>query len=232
MSVRLISFDTETTGLDFSTGDRVIEIGCVEILGREKSGNEFQSYINPEGKEISKEAQEITNISPEQLSEAPKFKEIADKFIDFVKGAELVIHNAEFDIGFINNELKKIKHQVSDIRDICTVFDTLVHARKAFPGQRNNLDALSNRLGISGYDRTHHGALLDAQILADTYLSLTGGQVTFNLAENITNSDTEEDKSKKSNLQFIKFSSNNKDELEHNKFTEMITERREKETSR
>ncbi len=232
MSVRLISFDTETTGLDFSTGDRVIEIGCVEILGREKSGNEFQSYINPEGKDISKEAQEITNISPEQLSEAPKFKDIADKFIDFIKGAELVIHNAEFDIGFINNELNKIKHPVSDIRDICTVFDTLVHARKAFPGQRNNLDALSNRLGISGYDRTHHGALLDAQILADTYLSLTGGQVTFNLAENITNSDTEENKSKKSNLQFIKFSSNNKDELEHNKFTKIMTERREKETNR
>ena len=232
MSVRLISFDTETTGLDFSTGDRVIEIGCVEILGREKSGNEFQSYINPEGKDISKEAQEITNISPEQLSEAPKFKDIADKFIDFIKGAELVIHNAEFDIGFINNELNKIKHPVSDIRDICTVFDTLVHARKAFPGQRNNLDALSNRLGISGYDRTHHGALLDAQILADTYLSLTGGQVTFNLAENITNSDIEENKSKKSNLQFIKFSSNNKDELEHNKFTKIMTERREKETNR
>ena len=232
MSVRLISFDTETTGLDFSTGDRVIEIGCVEILGREKSGNEFQSYINPEGKEISKEAQEITNISPEQLSEAPKFKDIANKFIDFVKGAELVIHNAEFDIGFINNELKKIKHQVSDIRDICTVFDTLVHARKAFPGQRNNLDALSNRLGISGYDRTHHGALLDAQILADTYLSLTGGQVTFNLAENITNSDTKDDKSQKSNLQFIKFSSNNKDELEHNNFTEIMAQRREKETTR
>ena len=232
MSVRLISFDTETTGLDFSTGDRVIEIGCVEILGREKSGNEFQSYINPEGKEISKEAQEITNISPEQLSEAPKFKDIANKFIDFVKGAELVIHNAEFDIGFINNELKKIKHQVSDIRDICTVFDTLVHARKAFPGQRNNLDALSNRLGISGYDRTHHGALLDAQILADTYLSLTGGQVTFNLAENITNSDTKDDKSQKSNLQFIKFSSDNKDELEHNNFTEIMAQRREKETTR
>ena len=232
MSVRLISFDTETTGLDFSTGDRVIEIGCVEILGREKSGNEFQSYINPEGKEISKEAQEITNISPEQLSEAPKFKEIADKFIDFVKGAELVIHNAEFDIGFINNELKKIKHQVSDIRDICTVFDTLVHARKAFPGQRNNLDALSNRLGISGYDRTHHGALLDAQILADTYLSLTGGQVTFNLVENITNTNTKDDKSQKSNLQFIKFSSNNKDELEHNNFTEIMAQRREKETTR
>jgi exonuclease, DNA polymerase III, epsilon subunit family len=144
----------------------------------------------------------------------------------------LVIHNAEFDIGFINNELKKIKHQVSDIRDICTVFDTLVHARKVFPGQKNSLDALSNRLGISGYDRTHHGALLDAQILADTYLSLTGGQVTFNLVENITNTNTKDDKSQKSNLQFIKFSSNNKDELEHNNFTEIMAQRREKETTR
>ena len=121
MSARLISFDTETTGLDFSAGDRVIEIGCVEIIGREKTGNEFQTYINPEGKEISQEAQEITNISPEQLNEAPKFKDVVDKFIDFVKGAELVIHNAEFDIGFINNELKKVKHKVSDIRDILSL---------------------------------------------------------------------------------------------------------------
>ena len=124
MSARLICFDTETTGLDFSAGDRVIEIGCVEILGREKTGNEFQTYINPEGKEISQEAQEITNISPEQLNEAPKFKDIADEFIDFVKGAELVIHNAEFDVGFINNELKIVKHQISDIRDICL---SLIH---------------------------------------------------------------------------------------------------------
>ena len=232
MSARLISFDTETTGLDFSAGDRVIEIGCVEIIGREKTGNEFQTYINPEGKEISQEAQEITNISPEQLNEAPKFKDVVDKFIDFVKGAELVIHNAEFDIGFINNELKKVKHKVSDIRDICTVFDTLIHARKAFPGQRNNLDALSNRLGISGYDRTHHGALLDAQILADTYLNLTGGQVAFDLTENTHNQDTEEDKCQANNLEFIKFSSNNTDEIEHNKFIEMLAQRNEKEANR
>ncbi len=232
MSARLISFDTETTGLDFSTGDRVIEIGCVEIIGREKSGKEFQTYINPEGREISKEAQEITNISPEQLDEAPKFKDIANKFIDFVNGAELVIHNAEFDIGFINNELKKIKHEVSDIRDICTVFDTLIHARKIFPGQRNNLDALSSRLGISGYDRTHHGALLDAQILAETYLNLTGGQVTFDLAQNTANPDIKENNSQKTNLQFIKFSTNNTDEIEHNKFKEMIADRKEKETNR
>ena len=232
MSARLICFDTETTGLDFSAGDRVIEIGCVEILGREKTGNEFQTYINPEGKEISQEAQEITNISPEQLNEAPKFKDIADKFIDFVKGAELVIHNAEFDVGFINNELKVMKHQISDIRDVCTVFDTLVHARKVFPGQRNSLDALSNRLGISGYDRTHHGALLDAQILADTYLNLTGGQVTFDLAENAPNQDAKEDESQANNLEFIKFSSNNTDEIEHNKFIEMMAQRNEKEANR
>ena len=183
MSNRLISFDTETTGLDYKTGDRVVEIGAVEILGRDKSGKEYQTYLNPDGKEMSEGAAEITNISNEQLKKAPKFKEIADEFIEFVKGAELIIHNAEFDVGFINNELNLINHEVNDIRDICSVYDTLIHARKTFPGQRNNLNALSTRLGISGYDRTYHGALLDAQILADTYLNLTGGQVTFDLSE-------------------------------------------------
>ena len=186
MSNRLISFDTETTGLDYKTGDRVVEIGAVEILGRNKTGKEYQTYLNPDGKEMSEGAAEITNISDKQLKSAPKFKEIANEFIDFVKGAELIIHNAEFDIGFINNELKLIKHEVTDIREICSVFDTLIHARKAFPGQRNNLNALSMRLGIAGYDRTYHGALLDAQILADTYLNLTGGQVTFDLSETQT----------------------------------------------
>tara|TARA_Y100001970_G_scaffold77387_1_gene98376 strand:- start:4241 stop:4939 length:699 start_codon:yes stop_codon:yes gene_type:complete len=232
MSARLVCFDTETTGLDFAAGDRVIEIGCVEISGREKSGNEFQTYINPEGKEISKEAQEITNISPDQINKAPKFKDIVDEFINFVKGAELVIHNAEFDIGFINNELKMIEHQVTDIRNICTIFDTLVHARKVFPGQRNNLDALSNRLGISGYDRTHHGALLDAQILADTYLSLTGGQVTFDLAEDLSKPNIEENGSQANSLEFIKFSTKSADENEHNKFLEMIKQRNNKEANR
>ena len=192
MSKRLISFDTETTGLDFNAGDRVVEIGAVEIIGRNKTGELYQTYLNPDGKEMSEGAAEITNISNEQLKGAPKFKEVADEFIKFITGAELVIHNAEFDIGFINHELKLMDHEVKDIRDICSVYDTLIHARKAFPGQRNNLNALSMRLGISGYDRTYHGALLDAQILADTYLNLTGGQVTFDLSES-KNVDTNEE---------------------------------------
>ena len=133
MSNRLISFDTETTGLDYKTGDRVVEIGAVEILGRDKTGKEYQTYLNPDGKEMSEGAAEITNITNEQLKKAPKFKEVADEFIEFVKGAELIIHNAEFDIGFINNELNLIDHEVKDIRDICKVYDTLIHARKTFP---------------------------------------------------------------------------------------------------
>ena len=182
MSARIVTFDTETTGLDYKSGDRVIEIGLVEILGREKSKKTFQTYLNPEGKEISEGAKAITNISDSDLVNAPKFAEVVDDFIDFIKGAEVVIHNAEFDVGFINNELKIIGHSIKDIRDICTVFDTLIHARKVYPGQKNSLDALSNRLDVIGYDRQFHGALLDAQILADVYLNLTGGQVKLELS--------------------------------------------------
>ena len=229
MSNRLISFDTETTGLDYKTGDRVVEIGAVEILGRDKSGKEYQTYLNPDGKEMSEGAAEITNISNEQLKKAPKFKEIADEFIEFVKGAELIIHNAEFDVGFINNELNLINHEVNDIRDICSVYDTLTHARKTFPGQRNNLNALSTRLGISGYDRTYHGALLDAQILADTYLNLTGGQVTFDLSE----SEIKETKGKIENtsedVNFLKFNAKDEDLSEHRKFLEILGKNTDKE---
>tara|TARA_E500000178_G_scaffold355898_1_gene430424 strand:+ start:12945 stop:13643 length:699 start_codon:yes stop_codon:yes gene_type:complete len=182
VSARIVTFDTETTGLDYKSGDRVIEIGLVEIIGREKSKKTFQTYLNPEGKEISEGAKAITNISDSDLVNAPKFAEVVDDFIDFIKGAEVVIHNAEFDVGFINNELKIIGHSIKDIRDICTVFDTLIHARKVYPGQKNSLDALSNRLDVIGYDRQFHGALLDAQILADVYLNLTGGQVKLELS--------------------------------------------------
>tara|TARA_E500000075_G_scaffold135140_1_gene154673 strand:- start:605 stop:1303 length:699 start_codon:yes stop_codon:yes gene_type:complete len=182
VSARIVTFDTETTGLDYKSGDRVIEIGLVEIIGREKSKKTFQTYLNPEGKEISEGAKAITNISDSDLVNAPKFAEVVDDFIDFIKGAEVVIHNAEFDVGFINNELKIIDHSIKDIRDICTVFDTLIHARKVYPGQKNSLDALSNRLDVIGYDRQFHGALLDAQILADVYLNLTGGQVKLELS--------------------------------------------------
>ena len=229
MSNRLISFDTETTGLDFKSGDRVVEIGAVEILGRSKTGKLFQTYLNPEGKQMSEGALEITNISNEQLKNAPKFKDVVEEFIKFVNGAELVIHNAEFDIGFINNELKLIDHEIKDIRDICTVFDTLIHARKAFPGQRNNLNALSMRLGISGYDRTYHGALLDAQILADTYLSLTGGQVTFDLSESQSNEVKEEVIKQTDEIHFTNFKANENDISEHNKFLDVLRKKSNKE---
>ena len=228
MSNRLISFDTETTGLDYKTGDRVVEIGAVEILGRNKTGKEYQTYLNPDGKEMSEGAAEITNISDKQLKSAPKFKEIANEFIDFVKGAELIIHNAEFDIGFINNELKLIKHEVTDIREICTVFDTLTHARKAFPGQRNNLNALSMRLGIAGYDRTYHGALLDAQILADTYLNLTGGQVTFDLSETQTVEAKEDSENQVQDIKVVSFQSCKEDQAEHEKFLDILSKKTNK----
>ena len=229
MSNRLISFDTETTGLDFKSGDRVVEIGAVEILGRSKTGELFQTYLNPEGKQMSEGALEITNISNEQLKNAPKFKDVIEEFIKFINGAELVIHNAEFDIGFINNELRLIDHEIKDIRDICTVFDTLIHARKAFPGQRNNLNALSMRLGISGYDRTYHGALLDAQILADTYLSLTGGQVTFDLSESQSNEEKEEVIKQTDEIHFTNFKAKENDISEHNKFLDVLRKKSNKE---
>ena len=217
MSARIVTFDTETTGLDYKSGDRVIEIGLVEILGREKSKKTFQTYLNPEGKEISEGARAITNISNSDLVDAPKFSEVVDDFIDFIKDAEVVIHNAEFDVGFINNELKIIGHTIKDIRDICTVFDTLIHARKVFPGQKNSLDALSTRLDVIGYDRQFHGALLDAQILADVYLNLTGGQVKLELSS--ANKEVENNLSADTDIKFNvkKFTAQEEDLSSHQK---------------
>ena len=217
MSARIVTFDTETTGLDYKSGDRVIEIGLVEILGREKSKKTFQTYLNPEGKEISEGARAITNISDSDLIDAPKFSEVVDDFIDFIKDAEVVIHNAEFDVGFINNELKIIGHSIKDIRDICTVFDTLIHARKVFRGQKTSHDALSTRLDVIGYDRQFHGALLDAQILADVYLNLTGGQVKLELSS--ANKEVENNLSADTDIKFNvkKFTAQEEDLSSHQK---------------
>lgn len=225
MSARIVTFDTETTGLDYKSGDRVIEIGLVEILGREKSKKTFQTYLNPEGKEISEGARAITNISDSDLVDAPKFSEVVDDFIDFIKDAEVVIHNAEFDVGFINNELKIIGHSIKDIRDICTVFDTLIHARKVFPGQKNSLDALSNRLDVIGYDRQFHGALLDAQILADVYLNLTGGQVKLELSS--ANKEVENNLSADTDIKFNvkKFTAQEEDVSNHQKILLAMSEK-------
>jgi DNA polymerase-3 subunit epsilon len=225
VSARIVTFDTETTGLDYKSGDRVIEIGLVEILGREKSKKTFQTYLNPEGKEISEGARAITNISNSDLVDAPKFSEVVDDFIDFIKDAEVVIHNAEFDVGFINNELKIIGHSIKDIRDICTVFDTLIHARKVFPGQKNSLDALSNRLDVIGYDRQFHGALLDAQILADVYLNLTGGQVKLELSS--ANKEVENNIAADTDIKFNvkKFTAQEEDVSNHQKILLAMSEK-------
>ena len=231
MSNRLISFDTETTGLYFDQGDRVVEIGAVKIIGRNKTGKEFQTYINPEGREMSAKAAEITNINDNQLTDKPLFKDIADKFIDFVRGAELIAHNANFDIGFVNNELKLINHEIKDITNICKVIDTVVLARKAFPGQKNNLNSLSARLGVSGYDRTYHGALLDAQILADTYLHLTGGQVTFDLSESKTPEALEEVTNQVEDISFNSFNAGGSDLEEHKKFLDILSKKTKQEVN-
>ena len=225
MPARIISLDTETTGLDFKSGDRVIEIGAVEIIGRSKTNNTFQTYLNPQGKEISEGAKAITNISDEDLAAAPKFKDIADNFISFIKGAELVIHNSEFDLGFLNNELRLMDHTIKDISEICKVYDSLIVARKTFPGQKNSLDALSARLGVKGYDRKHHGALLDAQILSDVYLNLTGGQVALTLSQSTKKQNTIEENEKKHEQKAHLFKASQNDQKKHDENLNFLKEK-------
>ncbi len=180
---RQVVLDTETTGLEVSQGHRIIEIGCIEILHRRTTDQQFHQYLNPE-REIDAGAQEVHGITLEFLSDKPKFTAIADDFIEFVTDTELIIHNASFDVGFINSELKQAGHRITDISECCEVIDSLAMARKMHPGQKNNLDALCNRYEIDNSHRELHGALLDAQILADVYLALTGGQGSLSLAAN------------------------------------------------
>lgn len=175
--MRQIVLDTETTGLEPSEGHRIIEIGCVELLNRRLTGNHYHQYLNP-GREIDAGAIEIHGITNEQLADKPKFADIARDFLEFVNGAELIIHNAPFDVGFINSELKLMngKRAAPHIDELCTVIDTLKLAREKHPGQKNDLDSLCKRYNVDNSSRTLHGALLDAEILADVYLAMTGGQ--------------------------------------------------------
>ena len=175
---RQIVLDTETTGLNPKDGHRIIEIGCVELVNRRLTQNHFHVYINPE-REVEEEALAVHGISNEFLLEKPKFREIVDDFIDFIEGAELIIHNAPFDVGFMDHELSLLMNEPRRIETLCTVFDTLVFARKKHPGARNSLDALCKRYGIDNSHRDLHGALLDAEILADVYLLMTGGQASL-----------------------------------------------------
>lgn len=173
--MRQIVLDTETTGIDPKQGHRVIEIGCVEMVKRRLTGNTFHQYLQPD-REIDAGAIKVHGITNEDLKDKPRFGEIVDTFLTFVDGAELIIHNAPFDVGFLNHELRLLDPKLTAIGDRCQVLDTLEMARKRHPGQKNNLDALCKRYGVDNTKRDLHGALLDAEILADVYLAMTGGQ--------------------------------------------------------
>ena len=178
--MRQVVLDTETTGLEPSDGHRIIEIGCVELVDRRLTGNTYHQYIQPD-RTIDSGAIEVHGITNESLVDKPRFADIAGAFLGFIRGAELVIHNAPFDVGFINNEFKLLEQVTDAVERHCKVLDTLVLARRMHPGQRNSLDALCRRYEIDNSRRELHGALLDAEILADVYLAMTGGQVNLSL---------------------------------------------------
>ncbi|WP_455221396.1 DNA polymerase III subunit epsilon [Kaarinaea lacus] len=188
--MRQIVLDTETTGLEPSQGHRIIEIGCVELVNRQLTGNHYHQYINPD-REVEEGAIEVHGISNEFLADKPFFADIVDDFIAFIKGAELIIHNAPFDVGFINHEFNQLSGQYPTVESICTVLDTLAMARQKHPGQKNSLDALCKRYEVDNAHRELHGALLDAEILADVYLRMTGGQVTLSLGDQETDNTTQ-----------------------------------------
>ena len=182
--IRQVVLDTETTGLSWEKGNRVVEIGAIEIIERRPTGRRFQRYLNPD-REMEPGAQEITGLSLAFLADKPRFIQVVDEFLDFVRDAELVIHNASFDIGFLDYELSLAGAQHGRMGDHAQVLDTLAMARERFPGQRNSLDALCRRLNVDNAHRKLHGALLDAELLTEVYLALTAGQgaLGLNLAE-------------------------------------------------
>jgi DNA polymerase-3 subunit epsilon len=179
--MRQIVLDTETTGLEPREGHRIIEIGCVELVDRRPTRRNFHEYINPE-RRIDAEAEAVHGISNAFLADKPRFAELAERLVEYLRGAELIIHNAAFDVGFLDHEFGLWRgREAPRIADLCTVTDSLLMARKLHPGQRNGLDALCKRYAIDNSHRTLHGALLDAEILADVYLAMTGGQVALHL---------------------------------------------------
>ena len=173
--MRQIVLDTETTGLSWEKGNRVVEIGCVELFERRPTGRTFHCYLNPECP-FEPGAQEVTGLTLEFLADKPKFADVVEDFLAFIEGAELVIHNAAFDVGFLDSELSRLGPQYGRVRERASVEDSLELARQRFPGQRNSLDALCKRLGVDNSHRQLHGALLDAQLLMEAYLALTSGQ--------------------------------------------------------
>jgi DNA polymerase-3 subunit epsilon len=176
--MRQIVLDTETTGLEPQQGHRVIEIGAVEMLDRKLTGRHFHKYVNPQ-RDIDDGAFEVHGLSREFLSDKPCFAEIVDELVSFVTGAEVIIHNAGFDVSFLNHEFSRLERSPGEVADLCKVTDSLAMARHKHPGQKNNLDALCRRYQVDNSARTLHGALLDAEILADVYLAITGGQTAL-----------------------------------------------------
>ncbi len=184
--MRQIILDTETTGFDPKNGDRIIEIGAVELIKRRLTQNNYHQYIFPE-RSVPQEAIDVHGITDDFLKDKPPFSQIVDEFMTYIQGAELIIHNAPFDLGFLNHELSLLSdNKWGKIEDHCQVTDSLKMARKAYPGQRNSLDALCKRLYIDNSNRTLHGALLDSEILADVYLAMTGGQTSLSLKNQST----------------------------------------------
>lgn len=179
--MRQVILDTETTGLSWEKGNRIVEVGCIELVERRPTGRVFQRYFNP-GREMEPGAQEVTGLSLDFLLDKPRFADVVDELLDFLRGAELVIHNASFDVGFLNHELSLAGPQYGRLSDHAGVLDTLAMARERYPGQRNSLDALCKRLGVDNAHRKLHGALLDAELLAEVYLGLTAGQGDLGLA--------------------------------------------------
>ena len=224
--MRQIVLDTETTGLEPSEGHRIIEVGCVEVINRKLTGNTYHQYINPE-RIVDDGAIEVHGITNEFLADKPVFADIYDEFVSFVKGAELIIHNAPFDVGFINHEynlLASKKGQTfAQLQDYCTILDTLKLARDMHPGQKNTLDALCKRYYIDNSNRQLHGALLDSEILADVYLAMTGGQTKLTLDDADGGSGVEAIKKLSNERSTLKILKASHEELEaHEQYLDML----------
>lgn len=233
--MRQVVLDTETTGLSFAEGHRLTEIGCVEIIDRKITGNNYQTYLNPE-REIDEGAAQVTGLTLDFLKDKPLFTEVVDGFLDFIKGAELIIHNAPFDLGFLNGELTKAKHKHGDLDKVNPILDTLMLARSMHPGAKNNLDALCTRYKVDNTNRDYHGALLDSEILARVYLAMTAGQTNLNLSANKAATDEAHitsqtiavnkiDRTDDFELKIIQ--ANSRELVEHEKMLELIKSKRQ-----
>ena len=225
--LRQIILDTETTGLDPKSGHRIIEIGCIELINRKFTGEQFHVYLNPD-RDSDEAALEVHGLTTEFLSDKPRFRDIYKDFVDFIDQSELLIHNAEFDVKFLDHEIKLLSKELPKIAEcVFKITDTLQIAREKHPGQRNSLDALVKRYEVSGYDRELHGALLDSQILGDVYLSMTGGQsaLDFN-EENINSSDDKDEISsvEHSSLKLKLIELSEEDEKNHKEYLQRMKE--------